>query len=257
MPKLELPRFFKSENIGDSLKTLNKSFDFLKKEIEKQNDSLDEYNDFKSSILLDFDNLKFANDFMKKRNPVYMETWEDILNKREHYVKPIITIYPEKFRGDLSKTFSSTYIENIIHDWITKTYIIKPKKIDKPNYVEGQKAIIYYIKCSEDIRKMNEVGNSEVVPCVTANKDVTVSCESKRSGQVCIRGCGCVNCAGSVTCDFTEEIECVFTDNGISSKTTNRYLKSKTSLIFDEYSETNFEFVKFIVEDCIWKVDKS
>jgi hypothetical protein len=254
MLKFNLPQ--KSQDIGNSLKTINNGFNFLKTQIENQKDFLNEINDFKSSISLIYDQLKFSNDFMKKRNPVYMETWEDILNKKEKYIKPIITIYPEKFRDDLRQV-SNSYIENIIHDWITKIYTIKPKKIINPNYVEGQKAVIYYIKCSEETMNIKEEVNSSVVLCETADKDVTVYCTSKRSGQVCIDGCGCINCSDTATCNVTEKATCNYSDNNIVSKTANRYLKSNTSLSFEEYFETKFGFVKFIVEDCIWKVDKT
>jgi hypothetical protein len=256
MSKLALPQFSKTQDIGDSLKIINSSFDIFKKEIEEQKDSLNEINNFKNSISSIYDKLKFSNDFMKKRNPVYMETWEDILNKKDKYTKPIITIYPEKFRDDL-KQVSTSYIENIIHDWITKTYIIKPKKIDKPNYIEGQKAVIYYIKCAEDVRKIKEETNNSSITCRTENKEVIVNCESKRSGQVCIDGCGCINCSETADCNAKGTAECNFSDNNIKSKTANRYLKSNTSLIFEEFFETKFEFVKFIVEDCIWKLDKT
>jgi hypothetical protein len=254
MQKYNLPK--KTEDIGNSLKTINNVFNSLKTQIENQKDFLNEFNDFKDSISLIYDKLKFANEFIRKRNPVYMETWEDILNNKDKYIKPIITIYPEKFRDDLRQV-SNTYIENIIHDWLTNTYVIKPKKIINPNYIEGQKAIIYYIKCAEDTMNIKGELNTSFIPCQTADKDVTVNCVSKRSGSVCIDGCGCVNCSGEATCSVTQTAICNYSDNNIVSKTANRYLNSNTSLSFEEYFETKFGFVKFIVEDCIWKVDKT
>jgi hypothetical protein len=256
MSKIALPTLQKTQDIGDSLKNIDKSFNLLKTEIEQQKDSSNDIENLKNSISLFYDQLKFSIDFMKKRNPVYMETWEEIINKKNKYIKPIVTIYPEKIRDDL-KQVSSGYIENIIHDWITKTYIIKSKKIDNPNYIEGQIAIIYYIKCSEDFRSIKDQTNNAYITCVTGDVNVTVNCESKRSGQVCIDGCGCVNCSKTESCSKSANLSCNFTDNNIISKTSNRYLNSNTSLVFEEYYENKFEFVKFIVEDCIWKVDKS
>jgi hypothetical protein len=256
MSKIALPKILKTEEIGNSLGKINKSFDLLKKQVENQNESLNEIDNFKKTINILFDKLKFSHDFMKRRNFIYQSTWRDISINKEKYIKPLILMYPQKFRDDVSAV-TNTYIENVIHDWITDTYIIKSKKIDKPNYVEGQRAVVYYLKCREAVRRLNEVSTQDSITCITENIEVVVKCESRRAGQVCIGGCGCVNCAATSTCEKKGQGECKFSDNNISSKTANRYLKANTSLKYEDYFENKFEFVRLVVEDCIWKVDKS
>jgi hypothetical protein len=256
MSKISLPQILKTEEIGDSLGKINKSFTILNNILDDQKQALNDINKFKDSIGVLIKDLKFSYNFMKRRNPVYKETWEDILNKRYKYIKPIIAIYPAKIRDDVV-SYSSSYIENLIYDWLTKTYIIRSKKLDRPNYIEGQKAIIYFLKSTEIVRNISEQIDRSSITCQTEDINVTVNCESKRSGQVCVNGCGCVNCSGTATCPKTQKVICNFSDQQKSNKEVPRYLQSKTSLKFEEYFENKFGFVRYIVEDCIWKVDKS
>lgn len=257
MSKIPLISLNKQTDIGNSIKSINNNFSVLQQNIESQQEDQQEIQDFVDSIPQFFSDLKNSLDFFKKNYNTYKETMEVLINNKEKYLKPIITIYPEKFRFDNTK-INNDYIQNILHDWVTNNYKISNNRLtQKPYYVEGQTIIVYFLRSSEQNEKSVNVKNSDYAVCTIDKSVVTANCTAVTVGTVCV--CSCVNCGGpyyyTSTVDITDS--CYYYDNNIESKGTVRDLKSIVSYNYINYTENNIEFVKFIVEDCIWKVDNS
>lgn len=259
MSKIPLISLNKQIDIGNSINSINNNFSVLQKNIDSQQEDQQEIQDFVDSIPQFFSDLKYSFDFFKKNYNTYKETMEVLINNKEKYLKPIITIYPQKFRYDNTK-INANYIQNVLHDWVTSNYKISNNKLtQKPYYVEGQTIFIYFLRSSENTEKSVPVKTTDNAICSVTTSIATGTCTQYTVGSVCIDHCGCVGCGGPITYNVTKDITstCYYNDNGVLSKSTLRYLTSNVSYKYVNYIENNFEFVKFIVEDCVWKVDNS
>lgn len=251
--KLKLPQ--KTQEIGDSINRINWCFTTLKsylrqlKEVKNEGDSLID------SVKVWSDDLTFCLNFMNRNNTKYLNLFEEVLNKKDLLIKPLILTYPSKIRSDVG-AYSKLYIQNLVHDWITRFYPIQIPRVGKPNYVEGQKAVVYYLR-SQETSLTRRTSARDTTVCVTTDINVTVACKSTRTGQVCINGCGCISCAGTKYCSKTERINCYFTDNNARRERVQRYLALNMKYEHVDFPETRFGFVRFIVEDCVWKVDNT
>lgn len=259
MSKIPLISLNKQLDIGNSINSINNNFSVLQKNIDSQQEDQQEIQDFVDSIPQFFSDLKYSFDFFKKNYNTYKETMEVLINNKEKYLKPIITIYPQKFRYDNTK-INANYIQNVLHDWVTNNYKISNNKLtQKPYYVEGQTIIIYFLRSSEKTEKSVPVKTTDNTICSVTTSIATGTCRQNTVGSVCINHCGCIGCGGPLVYNVTKDITstCYYNDNGVLSKSTARYLTSNVSCKYVNYIENNFEFVKFIVEDCVWKVDNS
>jgi hypothetical protein len=258
MAKIPLISLNKQTDIGNSINSINNNFSVLQENIDSQQEDQQDIQDFVDSIPQFFSDLKHSFDFFKKNYNTYKETMEVLINNKEKYLKPIITIYPQKFRYDNTK-INAKYIENVIHDWVTSNYKISNNKLtQKPYYVEGQSIIIYFLRSSERIEKSTTVKTTDYTVCVTGTQSVSLDCVQNTVGKVCNGKCGCFDCGGPLKYTTTEKIKnCFYNDNGVISNGVVRSITSNISYNYTNYIENNFEFVKFVVEDCTWKVDNS
>lgn len=250
-----LGNFSKTQEIGDSIKEINNSFKILDELLSKQKEDQDDIDTFCSFMDGIFDELQFSYEFIKDNRFYFYDLWDEVLAKKELFLKPIICVYPQKIRTDVAG-IDQTYIENLLFEWVTKNYIITSNSKDKPEYVEGQKIIIYYALCSEKTQQsLDNIDTSNTI-CKTGDVDVVVSCQSSRSGQSCFDGCGCVSCSKTVTCNQSGRLNCFFTDSFTKRNGVERYLRSITSYLFEEYPDSSFGYVTFIVDDCSWKLQR-
>ena len=251
--KLILPQ--KTQEIGDSINRINGCFSSLKSYLRQLRDVKDDAQSLVDSVRSSTDDLTYCLDFMNLNNTKYLNLFEEVLNKRELLIKPLILTYSSKIRSDVS-AYSKLYIQNLVHDWITRLYPIQSTSVEKPNYVEGQRAVVYYLM-NQETTLTRYTRSRDAVVCMTANTTVTVACKTTRTGQVCINGCGCISCAGTKHCSKTDTIDCYFTDNNARRERVQRYLALEMKYEHIDLPETRFGFVRFIVEDCIWKVDST
>jgi hypothetical protein len=251
--KLSLPQ--KTQEIGDSINKINSSFSTLKSYLRQLREVKNEGESLITAIKVWSDDLTYCLNFMNRNNTKYLNLFEEVLNKKDVLIKPLILMYPSKIRSDVG-AYSRLYIQNLVHDWITRFYPIQVPRVGKPNYVEGQKAVIYYLRNEETSLTRTTTARDSTI-CVTRDTSVTARCTSTRVGQVCINGCGCVSCAGTKHCNKTERIDCYFTDNNARRERVQRYLALNMKYEHRDFPETKFGFVRFIVEDCIWKVDNT
>lgn len=250
-----LGNFSKTQEIGDSIKEINSSFKILDELLTNQKDSQEDINTFCSFMEDMFDELKFSYEFIKDNRFYFYDLWDEVLAKKELFLKPIITMYPQKIRKDVVG-IDQVYIENLLYEWVIKNYIITSNSKDKPEYIEGQKIIIYYILSSEETQQSLNNIDISTTKCITGNVDVVVNCTSKRSGQSCFDGCGCVSCSKTVSCTNTGRLNCFYTDSFATRNGVERYLRSITNYLFEEYPDSSFGYVTFIVNDCNWKLQK-
>lgn len=261
MSKIPLIPLNKQTDIGTSLTSINNNFSVLQKNIENQQEDQQDVQDFVDSIPQIFSDLKYSFDFFKKNYNTYKETMEVLINNKEKYLKPIITLYPQKFRYDNNKV-NAKYIQNVLSDWVTSNYKISNSKLtQKPYYVEGQSIIIYFFRSSEIQEKSNILKTRDNIMCEVTTSIASGNClQYTAAPTVCApRKCGCVNCGGPISFKINKDITstCYYNDNNYPSKQTERYLTSNISYNYTSYIENYIEFVKFVVEDCTWKVDNS
>jgi hypothetical protein len=255
MNKLKLSLPAKTQEIGDSITNINLAFTTLKSYLRSLRDIKEEGDSLVTAINVWFDDLNYCLNFMNRNNTKYLNLFEEVLNKRDILIKPLILTYPSKIRSDVGD-YTSVYIQNLIHDWITKFYPIKPPNVNRPNYVEGQRAVVFYLR-NEETSLTRRATSTDTVICVTQDETVTARCTSTRTGQVCINGCGCISCAGTIHCNKTGTVDCYFSDNNARRERVQRYLALNMRYEHVDFPETKFGFVRFIVEDCIWKVDNT
>ena len=250
-----LGNFSKTQEIGDSIKEINTSFKILDELLNSQKESQEDINTFCSFMEEMSDELKFSYEFIKDNRFYFYDLWDEVLAKKELFLKPIVVLYPQKIRTDVS-LIDQSYIENLLYEWVTSNYIITSNSKDKPEYIEGQKIIIYYTLSSEKTQQsMNNVDIS-TTKCITKDVDVVVNCKSTRSGQSCFDGCGCVSCSKTVHCTNTGRLNCFYTDSFTKRNGVERYLRGITSYLFEEYPDSSFSYVTFIVNDCQWKLER-
>lgn len=244
-----------SDNIGDSINKLNNVFNNLKSYIDDLNDVKGVSENFQDSVNVWLSELQYSLDFMNKNNKKYLNLFEEVLNKRDLLVKPLMLFYPTKIRSDVA-AYDRLYTQNLIHDWISKYYPIKTPKIEKPNYVEGQKAVVYFLR-NEEIEAERNESQSDFIQCFTQDFRLYVACVTKRTGQVCVPGCGCVGCAGQTYCSNSDLLDCYFPDLGLRRNSVLRYLSLNMKYSYEDFSENKFDIVRFIVDECEWKVDNT
>lgn len=255
MNKLKVTLPSKTEEIGDSLNNINLAFNTLKVYLRNLNNVKKNGENLIDSVNFWYNDLKYCFDFMNKNNSKYLELFEEVLNKRSFLIKPLMLMYTSKFRSDVG-AYTNVYIQNVIHDWITRFYPIKTNNSDKPNYAEGQKAVVFYLR-SEENSLETRTNDSDSIVCVTSDINVTARCKSTRTGQVCINGCGCVSCAGEIHCNKTERVNCYYADNNARQARVRRSLTLQMKYQYNDYPETKFGFVRLIVDNCEWKVDNT
>jgi hypothetical protein len=250
-----LGNFSKTQEIGDSIKEINNSFKIVDELLTTQKDSQEDINTFCSFIEEMFDELKFSYEFIKDNRFYFYDLWDEVLEKKELFLKPIVSLYPQKIRSD-SSTIDQSYIENLLYAWVTKNYIITSNSKDKPEYIEGQKIIIYYVLAYEKTEQSKNNVDISSTTCITSDIEVVVNCTSKRSGQSCVDGCGCVSCSTTVRCNEKGRLNCFYTDSFTNRNGVERYLRGITSYLFEEYPDSSFGYVTFIVNDCEWKLQR-
>jgi hypothetical protein len=256
MSNVALPKISKISAIGDTVKNINLSFETLKNKIDEQNTNFLEFDNFKNTINIFSEQLRFAHDFLKSKQQTYLDTYETIENSREQYLKPLVLFYPKKIRED-DPRIKLSYIQNLLYAWITKTYPINQNNIKNPNYVQGQKAIVYFLRSKEIIRESSDFVDRDTVLCITNPVNtINVSCTSRRVGRVCVNRCGCIDCGSTKTFLESKQYPCFFTDYNNQSRPSQvtRQLKSSSKYQYNEYPETKIEFIEFIVDECMWKV---
>ena len=258
MAKIPLIPLNKQKDIGTSLTSINDNFSILQKDIENQQEDQQDVQDFVDSIPQFFSDLKYSFDFFKKNYNTYKETMEVLINNKEKYLKPIITLYPQKFRYDNTKV-NAKYIQNVLSDWVTSNYKISNSKLtQKPYYVEGQSIIVYFFRSSERIEKSNTVKTTDYTVCVTGEQNIDLDCKQETVGKVCNGRCGCFDCGGPLKYKETVKVKkCFYNDNGVQSNGVVRSITSNISYNYTNYIENVIEFVKFVVEDCTWKIDNN
>ena len=259
MANIILEKVDKKQNIGNSLDVINSNFKILDNSINSQKEDQLEIQDFVDSVNNNFSDLKYSLNFFKKNYKTYLETMENIINNKEKYLKPIVTIYPEKFRYDNPKQ-NNAYIENVIHDWVTSKYTIYNRRLsERPFYVEGQAIIIYFLRSSEKLQKSTDLKRKNEMLCETSgDQAVNLKCKANAYGSVSIDGCGTINCGGELNCDQSNKIKgCHYDDDNNITTIVSRYVKGTYRYNYIDYTEDVFEYIKFIVEDCTWKIDNS
>ncbi len=254
--KIPIISLNKQKDIGNSLETINNNFNLLQNTIDTQKDDQQEIQDFVDSVNQSISDIKYSYNFFKKNYNQYKETMEVLINDKEKYLKPIITLYPEKFRYDNTKV-TSNYIQNVLHDWVTSEYQIYNNKLSqKPFYVEGQSIFVYFFRSSEQLEKSTITRTSDYMTCLTGKQTTRLKCTQYTVGTLC--NCSCINCGGPLHQNQDHELKnCYYDDNGIVSNAVVRSITSNISYKYTNYIDNVIEYVKFVVEDCVWKVDNN
>lgn len=254
--KYVLPTLSKTQDIGNTVESLNKSFldldNFLNKEKLKNND----INNFVNSINIIYDKLSFACSYIEQNKDNLINISKDVAVNKIKWLKPIILFYYEKFYN-MPSIYSLKYIEDLICKWVQANYPVKINNVIKPNYVDGQKAIVFYLK-TIDTTETFSYNNLSPILCLTEDAKVALNCTTSTTGKACIAACGCVNCANTVHCKQTKITPCFFKDKNTKVHTSvYRHLELNCDYINEDTKDVAIYSVNLIVKDCIWKIDKT
>lgn len=255
MKKYILPTLKNTEDIGNTVGELNRSFKDLNSFFEKEKEKSGEVDTFIKNLSQIFNKMEQACNIMEKNKNTFFNLSQTVKDKKVKWLKPIVLFYNEKFYDNPS-IFSFEYIEDRLCKWMQLNYPVKKNDVDKPLFVEGQTALIFYMK-SKDSKASFSYSNETFVNCLTQNVSVSVSCSSRAVGKACVSNCGCVNCNAVIHCSKSETLGCYYRDRNLNLQSVNRYLKINSKYINDDSWDTSIFNVKLIVNDCEWNIDKS
>jgi hypothetical protein len=253
--KYVLPVIRKQENIGNTVKDLNKSFSDLNHFLNLEKENVDNINNFAQNIDVIYDRLSNACSFLEQNKNNFLNVSGEVAINKIKWLKPIILFHIEKFYDD-SAIFSAEYVNDVLCKWMQANYPVKANNIVKPNYVDGQTAFIFYLK-TLDKSELYKYSNERAVYCQTQDVNVTVNCSTTTTGKACIAACGCVDCATTTYCKKTKPLTCMFKDRGLNLKNINRYLKLNSNYKSEDSYESSVRNIKLIVKDCVWQIDKT
>ena len=249
-----LPKLKKTNDIGNTVEDLNRSFTDYESFLRKEKDDVEKIQ--KNIIGLDrmLSKIEESCLFLEENANNLSDLYTTIKLNIQDWLKPIVLFYKEKFFDDLA-VFSEEYIDDTVCKWVQSNYPVVLNKKSKPKYIEGQTAYIFYLKVKD--KEQNFKYNQESsVTCVTEDVDVKINCKTIIKGKTCQGGCGCVDCALTQNCKKTKEAKCRFKDRGLDVKSIKRYLKMTAEYSGDDTYDTKIGRVKLVVKDCEWQIEK-
>ena len=209
-----LPYLEKQEDIGNTVEVLNRSFKDLENFLSTEKQKAEEISDFVQNINTVYDKIDAACLFLEKNKNHLNFLYRNVVANKTKWLKPIILFYKEKFY-DNSSLFSDEYINDLLCKWMQSNYPVKFNNSIKPNYVDGQTAVISYIR-SLDEKHLYTYNNENSIYCQTEQLVLEVNCFTTVTGRTCAGGnCGCVDCAMTAYCKERKVIDCFFGDREI------------------------------------------
>lgn len=253
---LNLTPILSSEDIGNSLSSINLNF----LEIDNFTYSLNLSAFVLFEPLMNF-YVNHKDEFKSLITTVqtFSANWDTVKNlvstNSAKWIKPIVYIHPAplSFPAYLSSV-------NLLLSSFNSIYPILNVDLSPPNYVENQKAFIYYYTQSiKDVLNENfTVNSAEVAHCVAEDSRTgCVTCRNHvgRSSTSC-RGeqQSCGGCAGS-SCQSCATVFCRYPET--RTNRTNRYIQATINSSFQDVYERELKGMVYVVKNCSWTFERN
>jgi hypothetical protein len=254
---MELLKIQKLEFIGDSLSAININFDIIDSTIKNINFNTDKFlipyvNFFKENQK----RLKFMEDvfYDKKSNWDSMVSFVTINSAK--WIKPIVFVDPNVYK--FSDSSLQTTINSIVNNFKTFHPVFKDDNKTIPNYIENQKAVVYYyVNNINNTIKLEDVVNSDFANCVSqGTKSIILNCQNtmKNTSTFC-NGVEttCSGCAGT-PCQQQVSVTCVYPET--KTTTTNRYIQAIIRSNFEDIAEKEIKTIFLTMKNCEWAIER-
>jgi hypothetical protein len=241
-----------SIEIGDELPKINLNFKNLDNYTFALNLGSSNYFDpFRDFYVTNRENFNYMITMVQQNSARWQSVSTLVTRNSSAWIKPIVYIHPEI----VSFPVSNSEIDKITNSFKVLYPILNVN--NPPNYVENQKAIIYYYtKDIKDIVDDNDIINSNFAECVSKGLiQVAISCRNNVSGTAKCNG-NSWNCAGrcSSSCNPSVSLNCVY--NNRTNKQ-SRYMTARLRGIFSDRYERNIRGLVLTVKNCEWTFERN
>lgn len=183
----------------------------------------------------------------------WLNTTTIVENNSAKWTQPISIFYPEIFPNPFTS-------ENLLSatNFLNTTFPVgDPKKVNKPNYIEGQTFIIYcytYTLNQNVINSQTTLRDSTI--CSTNPRDVCLTCTNIYTGVAPCNGGNFYCSTGPNSCVRCASIGCRYTNPPYSGSGSSVSAAIQAN-VYTQYSErfenTNVTAIMFIVQNCEWR----
>jgi hypothetical protein len=254
---MELLKIKNFEFIGDSLSAVNINFDILDSSLSKLNINTEKFLMPYSNFFKDNKKrLDFIEDVFYDKKPNWDFMVSFVSANSSKLIKPIVFIDPNIYK------YPESNLKSTVDYVVEKFRIIHPLFTDststKPNYIENQKAIVYYyVNHIQNKIKINDTVNSDFANCVSqGTKTAILNCQNQTTSQKTYcngKELTCLGCAGT-PCQQEVSVTCVYPETKTS--TTNRYIQAIIKSNFDDISEKEIKTIFLKIKNCDWVIER-
>jgi len=257
-----------SQNIGDSLSTINQSYSSLSQWVIDTQDSYDK----KWKYVYDF-YIKYVEKLDLTLNLVHTLStkWDDFqstveTNSAKWLEQPFTIFYP----NILQSPFVDSYT-NKVKSWLNTSFPIRDSN-GNLNYVEGQRFIVNCHTYSIQNNAVNYDKNlSDLTTCYTRNSTIYVYCSDIWENLTAYCSNGNADCSYTRSCSKSKESDCYYLSPYLKSQTdftpigtvnthaqygVGRITAHVTANYTERYEVSFVKSVCFKVLECQWVFDK-
>lgn len=241
-----------ADSIGNTLSTVNENYYVLDQLVH--------------NIQLSAQNLWVPMiEYYNQRKPYLMravntivgnyQNWRSMTNTFESnsakWITPLILWYPVVMKMEESRS-QPEIAENFFLNFLNGTYPVFNQGSPAPNFLEGQKAIVYSFNYEQDTPTLQSFSLADFTTCKTEDENICAWCAKCYSGSVY---CGKSNfgCGGCSRCSKCAALPCNF-DNGLKTKDA-RIVGELRIEYSNKYESVFLNAYVFKIKNCMWEFD--
>lgn len=168
------------------------------------------------------------------------------------WITPLVLWYPTVMIMEESRTLPEI-AENRFLAWLNALYPPFSPDNSVPNFLEGQRAIIYSFNYEQDVPTLQSFNLIDYTTCQTADEKICAYCAKCYSGSVGCGEKGTFNCNGCSYCSRCANLPCNF-DNGLKTKDA-RIVGDIRIDYSNKYESQVLNAYVFKIQDCRWEFD--
>ena len=238
------------DSIGNSLSAINQNYLILDNLLTNIQLSAINY----WSPMADYyeqrkDYWKVAARKIKDNFPLWQTASTNFESNSARWITPIITWYPCIVDYKLVNQ-RPDQLQRLVKNWLNFFHPIFVKKSPIPNYVDGQKIIVYCYNYEQDIPTNQTYELIDTTTCSTYNTKACAYCARCYTGGT--GACG-ISCAGCTYCSSCVDQNCYFYANQPSTKTKKSTIQASLNIKYaNKYEAVLLNACVFKVFNCEW-----